>query len=225
MKYMLKTEINENGNKVFSKERRGKGFVYLAKDENGKTGVVDKTWILKNKENIVNLAVSGETIYVVDNLKKQKKTAFDLAKEAAEIIQGYYSITAQYNNDMTPDFSDGSEFESIMGRTGYGREIYHSCDKTNGFDIEAVDKVYREIDMEWDPDEEIYYVIEGVRDSSGVREVREAIEDCDEYQANVKEMYQELRPYYKDWLDLCQKYGSEKVIETLKNELNIQELI
>ena len=225
MKYMLKTEINENGNKVFSKERRGKAFVYLAKDEAGAVGVVDKDWILKNKANIVNLAVSGDTLYVVDNLKKQKKTAFDLAKEAAEIVKGYYSITAQYNNDMTPDFSNGPEFESIMGRTGYGREIYHNFEKTNGFDIEAVDKVYREIDMEWDPDEEIYYVIEGVRDSSGVCEVREAIEDCDEYQANVKEMYQELRPYYKAWQALCAKYGSEKVINTLEKEFSIQELV
>lgn len=225
MKYMLKTEINENGNKVFSKERRGKAFVYLAKDEAGSVGVVDKDWILKNKANIVNLAVSGDTLYVVDNLNKQKKTAFDLAKEAAEIVKGYYSVVSGFGYDMLPNFSSDGTFDEIEGRTSYGHEVTHSVVETSGFDIAAVDKVYRTLDMEWDPDEEIYYVIEGVRDSSGVTDVREAIEDFDEYQAKLKQLYQDLRPWYKKWLALCDKYGSEKVINSLEEEFSIQELV
>lgn len=64
MKYILKTEVNENGNEVFSKERRGKGFVYIARDEKGNYGIVTKDWILRNKNSIINLGVNkDDSIY------------------------------------------------------------------------------------------------------------------------------------------------------------------
>ena len=71
MRYILKTELNSAGNKVFSKKRQGKSFVYLAKDETGKTQTVDKNWIVKNAASIVNVGVSGENIYPKE-LKKSK---------------------------------------------------------------------------------------------------------------------------------------------------------
>lgn len=55
MKYILKTEFN--GKWSFSKQRNGKSFIYLAKDENGIIATVDKDWILKNQKTIVNLGV------------------------------------------------------------------------------------------------------------------------------------------------------------------------
>lgn len=66
MKYILKTEVNESGNLVFSKQRNGKSFIYLAKDETGATATVDKDWILQNQKNIVNLGVSNDSIYPVE---------------------------------------------------------------------------------------------------------------------------------------------------------------
>ena len=64
MKYILKTDVNESGNEVLSKERRGDSFVYLAKDENGNHKEVNKDWILRNKDSILNLHVtSANSIY------------------------------------------------------------------------------------------------------------------------------------------------------------------
>lgn len=59
MKYILKTEVNENGNLVFSKKRSGKDYIYLAKDENGNVGQVLKSWIIQHQEEIENVRVSG----------------------------------------------------------------------------------------------------------------------------------------------------------------------
>ena len=63
MRFILKTEINGAGNKVFSKKRQGKSFVYLAKDELGNVQTVDKAWVVKNASSIVNMGISGENIY------------------------------------------------------------------------------------------------------------------------------------------------------------------
>ena len=67
MRYKLKTVKNEKNKKVFAREKRGTKIVYLAKSEAGEVGEVDKNWILKNKENIINLGVSGTNIYPVVN--------------------------------------------------------------------------------------------------------------------------------------------------------------
>lgn len=64
MKYVLKTEINSNGNEVLSTERRDGSFVYLAKDEKRRHKEVNKDWILRNKDSILNLHVtSANSIY------------------------------------------------------------------------------------------------------------------------------------------------------------------
>ena len=67
MRYKLKTVKNEKNKRVFAREKRGTKIVYLAKSEAGEVGEVDKIWILKNKENIINLGVSGTNIYPVVN--------------------------------------------------------------------------------------------------------------------------------------------------------------
>jgi len=73
MRFVLKTEVNAKGNKVFSKVRMGKEFIYLAKAEDGSIGEVDKDWVLSNQKNIVNLGVSGDNIYPVTELDKRKR--------------------------------------------------------------------------------------------------------------------------------------------------------
>lgn len=70
MKYILKTETNENGNLVFSKKRQGKDYIYLAKDENGNIKPVLKSWIIEHQTEIVNVRVSGDSIYAVERKKK-----------------------------------------------------------------------------------------------------------------------------------------------------------
>ena len=70
MKFRLQTEVNSSGNLVFSKERYGKGFMYLAFDKNGNSQPVTKDWIIQNKEEIENVRVSGDTIAAVQTKKK-----------------------------------------------------------------------------------------------------------------------------------------------------------
>ena len=70
MKFRLQTEVNSSGNLVFSKERYGKGFMYLAFDNNGNSRPVTKDWIIQNKDEIENLRVSGDTIAAVQTKKK-----------------------------------------------------------------------------------------------------------------------------------------------------------
>ena len=75
MKYILMTEINDSGNKVFSKKRIGKGFLYIVVDENKKKIEVEKDWVLFNKDNIVNLGVDkNDGIYPIDIDKAEIKS-------------------------------------------------------------------------------------------------------------------------------------------------------
>lgn len=79
MKYILKTEKNENDNLVFSKQRNGKSFLYLAKDENGVVAPVDKDWVLKNQKSIINLGIDkNDSIYPVE-IKSKKKYSFTIS--------------------------------------------------------------------------------------------------------------------------------------------------
>ena len=81
MKYILKTEVNAKGNKVFSKERNGKGFLYLAKNEAGVVSKVDKKWILNNQIDILNLGVSEDNaIYPATDLRKRKKLPYGMVR-------------------------------------------------------------------------------------------------------------------------------------------------
>ena len=63
--YILKTERTAQGKLVFSKEKHGKKVMFLAKDENGNVGVVDSDWVWEHEYDIINLGVSGTTLYPV----------------------------------------------------------------------------------------------------------------------------------------------------------------
>ena len=58
MKYILKTEVNENGNKVLSKEKHNGDTFYIARDEQGNVAMVDRDWVIKNKDAILNVSIS-----------------------------------------------------------------------------------------------------------------------------------------------------------------------
>ena len=64
--FMLKVEKNEKGNEVFAKKRTSKGFIYPVKDLNdGQVFWVSKPWIIAGKNSIVNVGVSGDSIYPI----------------------------------------------------------------------------------------------------------------------------------------------------------------
>lgn len=104
MRYVLKTEVNAKGNKVFSKVRMGKEFIYLAKAEDGSIGEVDKDWVLSNQKNIVNLGVSGDNIYPVTELDKRKRLPDGMIRCAVcgKVLHEDDSVKV-YNRD-TDDF-------------------------------------------------------------------------------------------------------------------------
>lgn len=235
MKYVLKTEINANGNKVFSKERRGQQFIYLAKDENGNVGKVDKVWILRNKANIINLAVSGDTLIVSDSMNKKKKNDFDLAKDAASIIKGYYSVVSKYG--VVPDFDSDGETQGIYELGMGGTNINHEFDEIiKGFDLDAIDAEYKNLAQNWDADVELVeymsYFIKNAEQSrlSGekVIDITEMLYDTvkkiDKHQEKLRNLYDDLRPWYRKWTSLCSECDKEEIIELLENEFSIYEL-
>ena len=66
MKYKIKTK-NENGivkidSKMHSEDKRK--TIYLVINEKGQIKEVDKKWIVSNIDNIVNLGLSGNSLYL-----------------------------------------------------------------------------------------------------------------------------------------------------------------
>ena len=64
MKYKLFREQNANGNKVFIRRTDGINVYYWVGILNGSTGWKSKEWVLQNKNVIVNITVSGNSIYL-----------------------------------------------------------------------------------------------------------------------------------------------------------------
>lgn len=124
MKYILKTEVNSKGNKVFSKERNGKGFLYLAKNEAGVVSKVDKKWILNNQIDILNLGVSEDNaIYPATDLRKRKKLPYGMVRCGAcgEVVWENNSYTFHKN---------GTTYDDIIicdNCNRYGHDGYVTC--------------------------------------------------------------------------------------------------
>ena len=174
MKYILKTEVNGNGNKVFSKQRNGKVFVYLAKDENGNIGKVDKNWILKNQDNIVNLGVSGDNIYPTEIKKETSKAAVHISPQVVEEDDDEeidYEDVLDYAEDFYKELGECLTFDGNTVRiatdisiAGMPFEKYlMDLDVTNPFDIATVyEKFDNAITDGVDhPFNEIGYLVEG----------------------------------------------------------------
>ena len=100
---MLKAIKNQNGNEVFAKERRGKNFVYLAKSEDGKVGTVTKNWILKHKNEIVNLGVSGDSIYPVSADKLVKCSICGEKHKKSTMTPVCSPVTENYDTNLIPN--------------------------------------------------------------------------------------------------------------------------
>lgn len=107
--YLMKTETNANGNVVFSKQRKGKEFMYLvAQCEEGvptspncPKQVVSKAWILQNASLIKNLGVSGDSIYPVEVKSGSKgKTPKESNGKDTYIVRDYRDVCERLNWDL-----------------------------------------------------------------------------------------------------------------------------
>lgn len=152
MRYLLKTELNSNRNEVFCKERRGKSFVYFAEAENGKVGVVDKAWVIKNAADILNLGVcKNGAIYPV--LSK----SFNITKKKSLI--SFYEFNNTRNLKVIgvatmPHFPNEENMVLIdfyIGGDDYAPAFAFGAYEDIPFTQSAVDKfVYRECTENFD---------------------------------------------------------------------------
>ena len=110
MMYILKTELNENGNEVFSKVRDTAGFYYIVKNENGVINYKARDWVINNAKNIINLVLTSDSRLMVkpkksepakEIQKKEKKgiTVSEFKKKQLAVILK--------NNKMTDDYHVG----------------------------------------------------------------------------------------------------------------------
>ena len=96
MKYKIKTK-NENGivkidSKMHSEDKRK--TIYLVINEKGQIKEVDKKWIVSNIDNIVNLGLSGNSLYLKSGKEKtgnkkefEKKSLKSFEKEMFDMIE------------------------------------------------------------------------------------------------------------------------------------------
>jgi hypothetical protein len=136
MKYLLKTETNDTGNLVFSKERQGRIFIYLAKDENGNVSPVSKDWIIQHKDEVLNVRVNGENITAIALCQKKKIDDFgqkiggakkDLWKSRGLGLSDLVSLTVgeremlitKDNVWLKPDA------EKMVNEDGYDRKVVY----------------------------------------------------------------------------------------------------
>ena len=91
MKYILKTERNANGNLVFSKDRLKNGsYQYEAIDTKGLHIGLKKEHILSKINDFVNVRVSGNSIYPLDEVeeKNHQKTIPALHNRVPYVLYG-----------------------------------------------------------------------------------------------------------------------------------------
>lgn len=167
--YMLKVMKNEKGNEVFAKERQGKGFVYLAKSEDGKIGTVSKDWILKHQKQIVNLGVSGDSIYPVSADKLVKCSLCGEKHKKSTMTPVCDPVTKNYETRLIPNGEmvcrkcvDSDKVEEF--KEGVITEV-------RGIPIEKIRKVYNiaieEAQESWRED----FIYSGCNDSAPYLEV------------------------------------------------------
>lgn len=206
MKYVLKTEKNASGNVVFSKERRGKKFAYLAKDENGNVGVVDKNWILQHQKEIVNLGVSGDSIYPVEIKKSENKATVKTAPQVVEVEEDEIDIdeVLDFAENFYTNLGDSLRVDSIDevyfidGQYICGRqvEVWMDFSDINPFNIvEVLDKIDKAIE-DFDPFEETRIAIEGGAVSrNDIEDIYDTVNAFKEFKDRLDERYQSFNRY------------------------------
>ena len=183
MKYILKTEVNAKGNKVFSKERNGKGFLYLAKNETGVVIKVDKKWILNNQIDILNLGVSEDNaIYPATDLRKRKKLPYGMVRCGAcgEVVWENNSYTFHKN---------GTTCDNIIicdNCNSYGHDGFVTC---RGCTTNPC----------WVKSNKLYEVA-----GSGYNDSENLV--CDEFKGNYY-YCEDCDVYYTDNYDRCPRCG------------------
>lgn len=194
MKYILKTEVNGNGNKVFSKQRNGKIFLYAAQDENGNFAPVDKEWILRNKANIVNLGISGTNIYPTE-VKKTNHTVLTFTQITddrweKDIENKLLDIVDRIKRNL-------NRYDFIKAKTNNFREVRFGDSKQYRCDFYVIKTTNK---VTWN---DIYGVINGIKavpytltsglDFNSIEDKNYKPADC-----GIKALYENVRDWYME---------------------------
>lgn len=117
MKYKLFREQNANGNKVFIRRTDGINVYYWVGILNGSTGWKSKEWVLQNKNDIVNITVSGNAIY-------HKKLTIE-SKNAGlkENVRNWY-IETYPTDDLGAEINPNITFKDILNALNIGKDVY-----------------------------------------------------------------------------------------------------
>ena len=230
MKYILKTEVNGSGNKVFSKQRNGKVFVYLAKDENGNIGQVDKNWILRNQANIVNLGVSGDNIYPTEIKKETTKAAVHTAPQVVEEdddeidVEDVLDFAERfYKSNLSMINVDCSDIY-VNYRDEYAClyiEKYIDMDGLNCFNIpEVIDRISDTVDN-LDVFEEAGLAVQGNRISrDNIEAIYDMVNSAKEAKKYLEEKVSELYKYSEEFKN---KGFTQEQLEYCANEIDFEE--
>ena len=100
MKYVLMTEVNENGNRVFKKDRLKNGaYQYEAVDATGLHIGLKKEHVIAKVNDFVNVRVSGNSIYPLDevDVAPNQKTIPALYNRVPYVLYG--GINKNRQND------------------------------------------------------------------------------------------------------------------------------
>lgn len=221
MKYLLKTEINGSGNKVFSKQRNGKIFVYLAKDENGNIGQVDKNWILRNQSNIVNLGVSGEKIYPTEIKKETTKAAVHIdVEDVLDFAKKFYKSNLRMINVDCSDIY--VNYKDKYGHLNIKR--YIDMSGLNCFDIpEVIDRISDTVDNldVFEVVKEVGLAVQG--NSLSIDDI-EVIYDMVNYAKEAQLYLEEKVTDLEKYLEEFKKEGfTQKQLDYCANEIDFEE--
>lgn len=113
MKYRVKTKIENGFEKIDIRRNPNdrRKTLYLVIDENNKTQEVDKKWIISNVNNIVNICVSGNGLYLIPSVRNE-----EVQNKKREIP---YVVVSRVGHYKFPNAEDSIRKAFVLEKQGY----------------------------------------------------------------------------------------------------------
>lgn len=105
MKYLLKVELDANGNPVFEKTgcENSDREIFFARGYDGFIDSVSREWIVENASEILNLTISDDGEFLPKILENKVRKAQSLISSYEVDDSGYYIIALACPSDSTDD--------------------------------------------------------------------------------------------------------------------------
>ena len=117
MKYRLLRNPYTEGKREFIKKKVGKEYLYYVQASNRENYWVSKQWILDNRNDIINVKVSGTTI-------RHQKLLLKVANAALnENVQGWF-LDSYPDDECGQYINPNITFKHILKALNAGKDIY-----------------------------------------------------------------------------------------------------